>query len=252
MVTSPKPVSPPAPDNVVDIVKQTITVASLNNLVFANSCDFEDFDLGNIGFGQNRWNIFLRQYIDAEQFYSWVRQSKQITKNGSELVFLTKHIDRKETVKKNATSTKLYGGGDNHRWGNCLLGMTFRYKPEPTIMMLSRTSALTKGGCLDLSLASIAARELGRELDIDPRSIKFAWAASSFQVSSWQLVPLATSWGLVERICALDTPTGNSFRKYAIGRGQNYKYSASLSALKKARLIAAGEMPVTLISSLKV
>lgn len=235
-----------------DIVKQTITVASINNIVFAQQCTFEDFDLGQVGFGLHRWRRFIREYIDVESYQSWVRQAKQIAKNGSELVFLAKQIGRKETVVYNGTSTKLYGGGYSHRWGNCLLGMTFRLKPYPILTMQSRTSALTKGGVLDLSLASIAARNLGAELGIPPTSIQFCWMAASFQVSSWQLVPLATSWNMVEEICDLDTPTGNSFRKYAIGRGRDYKYASSQRAIAKADSIAAGTMPQTLVSSLEV
>lgn len=241
-------------DGVVDILKQTITVASLNNLVFANSCDFEDFDFGNIGMGLNRWKIFLRQYIDSEQYWSWVLQSQQIKKNGSELVFITKPIDRKVDIKYNGDSSKLYGGGQQHRWGNCLLGATFRFKPKPTIMLLSRTSALTKGGCLDLAFASIAARDLAESLSIDRDQIQFAWAASSFQVSSWQLVPLATAWGWIDEICALEdeTPTGKSFARYAIGRGRQYKYASSMRAIRKADEIAAGVMPSTFVRDLRV
>lgn len=247
MARSPKPSAGVRSD--IDIVKQTITVASINNLVTAKRCNFEDFDLGQVGFTAHRWRRFLREYVDVEQFHSWIQQAPQAKKNGAELVFLTKQIARKLTVTRNGNSTKLYGG--SHRWGNCLLGMTFRFKPYPLVSMLSRTSALTKGGTLDLSLASIAARLLARELGISQDQIQFAWMASSFQVSSWQLVPLATSWGKVEELCALDTPTGNSFRKYAIGRGKDYKYASSQRAIMRAGQIAAGTMEHTYVRDLE-
>lgn len=231
-------------EGVVDIVKQSITVASLNNLVLAKRCDFDDFDMGYIGFGNFRWRRFLREYVDSEQYWSWVKQAPQVVKNGSELVFVTKPIDRKVKVTYNNVNNRTYGGAFSHRWGNCLLGATFRFKPYPEIMLLSRTSALTKGGCLDLTLASIMARDLGAELGIDPSGIRFSWAASSFQVSSWQLVPLAAAWGIKQKIIELgeSTPSSKSYTRYAIGRGRNYKYASSQRAIRKADEIEAGNM----------
>lgn len=231
-------------EGVVDIVKQSITVASLNNLVLAKRADFDAFDLGYIGFGNFRWRRFLKEYVDSEQYWSWIRQSAQVKKNGSELVFMTKGIARKENVTYNNVNNRTYGGAFSHRWGNCLLGATFRFKPNPEIMLLSRTSALTKGGCLDLTLASIMARDLGAELGIDPSDIRFSWGCSSFQVSSWQLVPLAAAWGIKEKIVALgeSTPSSKSYTRYAIGRGRNYKYASSQRAIRKGDEIEAGNL----------
>jgi hypothetical protein len=233
---------------ILDDVRGSAAI-SLTNLVFAKSTDFESFDLGHAGFGDHRWRMFLRQYIDSEQFHSWIRQAAQVKRNGAELLWVAKPIHRIEKVKLNETSTHLYGA--NHRWGNCLLGMTFGFKPYPQIMMHSRTSALTKGGVLDLTLASIAARELGKVLGIEQRDISFAWASGSFQVSCWQLLTLAAAWGMTERICTWDTPTGVGFNRY-VTRGRNYHYQSSLKQQEKADKIAAGTMPVTLVSSLGV
>lgn len=232
----------------VDDIRGSAAI-SLTNLVFAKQADFEDFDLGHAGFTDNRWRMFLRQYVDSEQFHSWIRQAAQVKRNGAELLFMAKPIHRIEQVKLNTTSTHLYGA--NHRWGNCLLGMTFGFKPYPQIMMHSRTSALTKGGVLDLTLASIAARELGKVLGIDQRAISFAWAAGSFQVSCWQLLTLAAAWNMTERICTWTTPTGVGFNRY-VTRGRNYNYRSSLAQQEKADRIADGTMPVTLVSSLGV
>lgn len=238
----------PKHNGIVDDVRGSAAI-SRSNLVVAKHCDFESFDLGNAGFTDNRWKMFLRQYVDGEQFHSWVRQAPQTRKNGAELVFLSKQIDRIAKVKLNATSTHLYGA--NHRWGNCMLGMTFGMKPYPMLTMFSRTSALTKGGVLDLTLASIAARELSRELGIQQSEIEFVWMAHSFQVSCWQLLTLAAAWGLTERLAALKTPTGVGFNRY-VTRGRSYNYRSSLAQQEKADRISDGTMPVTLVSSLGV
>lgn len=234
----------------MDAIRGSAAV-SFTNLVFANSCDFENFDLGWVGFSEHRWRMFLRQYVDSEQFHSWIRQTPQSRKNGAELVFLTKPIGRIEKVKLNETSTHLYGG--NHRWGNCLLGMTFGYKPRPRLVMHSRTSALTKGGSLDLTLASIAGRELAQTLGIGVDEIEFCWMSSSFQVSVWHLLTLAAHWGLTEKIRRLDTPVGKGFNRY-VERGATYgiKHASTRRTVEMAKRIAEGTMPSTLVSSLGV
>lgn len=233
---------------VLDDVRGSAAV-SFTNLVFAEHCDFEGFNLGDAGFGENRWRMFLRQYVDHDQFYSWVEQAAQTKRNGAELVFLAKPIARKVKVVLNETSNHLYG--NHHRWGNCMLGMTFGFKPSPLIVMHSRTSALTKGGVLDLTLASIAARCLAGVLGIEQHSIRFAWMATSFQVSCWQLLTLAAAWGLTEKIQQWKTPTGVGFNRY-VTRGRGYNYRSSLAQQEKADRILVGDMPPCFVRDLVV
>lgn len=239
----------PRRGSIIDDIRGSAAV-SFTNLVIAKSAEY-DFDLGDAGFTAARWRTFVRQYVDVEQFHSWVRQAAQTKKNGAELVFLAKPIGRIEKVTLNETSTHLYGG--NHRWGNCLLGMTFGFKPHPLIVMHSRTSALTRGGTLDLTLADITAREMAKTLGISQSDITFAWMASSFQVSVWHLLTLAAAWGLTEKIRKLDTPVGHGFNRY-VERGAMYgiKHMSTRRTVEAAAKIKAGTMGRVPVSSLEV
>lgn len=217
-----------------------------NNVLSAAHCTFDDFVFTESPFTTHRWKRFIRDYVDVDDFHAWAKQSATLSK-GSDSVYLTKRIERNRI--KRHESGPLYSG--SHRWGNCLMAVTYRKTPKPTIALYSRTTELATGSVLDLTFASIAARTIAREQGIKQEDIEFYWYASSVRLQSTLAWPILLNWGMVDNIKALDTPIARSLRLNAsLEKQHKYMRWARIQKMVQRRL--NGEIQDVLVRDLEV
>lgn len=153
-----------------------VDVQRHNVIGVADSMEWE-FDLKTMWLTPARWTSMTRQYIDPDEFKAWVEKItlRLGTKERGIAVMRTK------TVAARGGEATGHTNKETRRWGSCMLALSYKAVPEPTITLHSRTSYLGYIGALDLSVAWMAARYLGRELGIEPKDFKFVWMIEAIQ-----------------------------------------------------------------------
>src|SRR5215471_4688957 len=166
-------------------------VASIDTIAYDNllSCDSMayDLDLGrDLWLNRQRWTRLVRQYLDVSQTSGFIQRAAEIGlvegKRGVVTVMPCAPVRRE--VKK-------------HRWGNCMVGFTYRGLRNggrngegPTIAMHSRVSYIAYIGGLDLGLAHVLAREIGKRIEVPPEEFAFRWHVDALQFHGFKSLPL--------------------------------------------------------------
>jgi len=135
------------------------------------------FDLKNMWLTKSRWTMMVNQYIDADQLVDWIQLStaKIGTKGRGIAVMRTK------VVKPRGGAATGHTNKETRRWGSCMLNLSYKALPKPTITLHSRTSYLGYIGALDLSVAWMCAKYLGHELGLKPEDFAFVWHIEAIQ-----------------------------------------------------------------------
>lgn len=168
----------------IDFVAGIDTIA-YDNLLVADSMDF-DIDLGrDLWLNRQRWTRLVRQYLDLSDTEAFLERAVDIARGEGARGVVTQMPCAAVTRE-----------AKKHRWGNCMLGFTYRGhrrnagKPTgPTISMHSRVSYVAYIGGLDLALACVLAREIGEEIGIDYREFGFRWHIDSLQFHGFKSLP---------------------------------------------------------------
>lgn len=151
----------------------------LNNvMVRSETCEYE-YDLKQTWVTSSRWTSLVRQYLDPvalDGFLGQVEAKLRGKKRG--IAFL-----RTQMVAKRTTVTN---GKEWRRWGSCMLGFSYTALPRPTITLHSRTTYLGYIGQLDLALAHVIAREVGKRVGLTPKDIAFVWIIDGAQFHSFK------------------------------------------------------------------
>jgi hypothetical protein len=183
----------------IDYVASIDTIA-YDNLLAAKSMEF-DLDMGrDLWLNKQRWTTLVRQYLDREEVERFIDHSASILqREGRRGVVTTMFCNNVRRAKK------------KHRWGNCMLGFTFRghKKGVPTLGMHSRVSYIAYIGGLDLALAHVLAREIGATAGVAVEDIAFRWHSDALQFHGFKSLPL-----LYRRSFITDLETPALRRKY--------------------------------------
>ena len=168
-------------------------VASIDTMCYDNvlSCDSMqyDFDMGrDLWLTKSRFTVLQRDYLDLYDLETFLDRCESIglgeAKRGVVTTMFCKQ--HKSTPKK-------------YRWGNCMLAFTFRggnkYE-KPTLVLHSRVSYIAYIGGLDLALAHVLAREIGRRIGCTPADIQFRWHVDSLQFHGFKSIPYLFRLGL--------------------------------------------------------
>ena len=127
-------------------------VAVTDQVLKADSCDF-DWDLSTLSLSENTWHKFLIRYFpDPSRIHGWLKQAESQAES----------IDSVLSVQTDG----------RHHWGPCLLGISYRRKPDPRLTLFSRATYLPKPGIYELILV----HKLSEALKTSPR---FTWMVSS-------------------------------------------------------------------------
>jgi hypothetical protein len=136
-----------------------------------------DFDLKSMWLTPSRWTMMVNQYVDAEELEAWVNQitSKIGLKKRGICVMRTK------TVKARGGEATGHTNKETRRWGSCMLALSYKALPTPTITMHSRTSYLGYIGALDLTVAWMCAKVLAKAMGVEVESFRFVWHNEAIQ-----------------------------------------------------------------------
>ena len=168
----------------LDFIASIDTIA-YDNLLACESMAF-DMDLGrDLWLNRSRWTRLVRQYLDPSQTARFLDRAADIgLGEGKRGVVTEAHtLDVRREAKK-------------HRWGACMLGFTYRgvrngkFDQKPTISMHSRVSYIAYIGGLDLGLAHVLAREIGKRIEVPVEEFRFRWYIDALQFHGFKSLPL--------------------------------------------------------------
>jgi len=164
-----------AKEGELDVIS-TVDVQIHDVIAEAESMDW-DFDLKSMWLTKQRWSMMVRQYIDPEELEAWIGQcTGKIGTKGRGIATM-----RTKVVKPRGGAATGHTNKETRRWGSCMLSISYKAKPKPTITLMSRTSYLGYIGALDLTVAWMCARYLAKEMKIDVSDISFVWMNSAIQ-----------------------------------------------------------------------
>jgi hypothetical protein len=159
----------------LDIIS-TVDVQKHGVLAEADSMVW-DFDLKSMWLTKSRWSMMCRQYIDPEELQAWINTvTSRIGLKGRGIAVM-----RTKVVKPRGGAATGHTNKETRRWGSCMLTISYKAKPVPTVALHSRTSYLGYIGALDLSVAWMIARYLAKEMGVDVSTFKFVWYNEAIQ-----------------------------------------------------------------------
>src|SRR5499427_4450239 len=169
----------------LDFIASIDTVA-YDNLLSADSMEF-DIDLGlDLWLNKQRWTRLVRQYLDLSDTRTFVDRAADIGLG-----------EGKRGVVTQMPCASVRREAKKHRWGNCMLGFTYRglrkwagEEGGPTIAMHSRVSYIAYIGGLDLGLAHVLAREIGERIEVPVEQFAFRWHVDALQFHGFKSLPL--------------------------------------------------------------
>jgi hypothetical protein len=182
--------------------KELDYVASIDTMLYDNvlSCDSMKFkfDLGrDLWLTPTRFTVLQRAYINPTEYASFLDRCTEIARGEEKRGVVTQMF-----AHQHARAQKRY------RWGNCMLGWTFRgggkYQ-QPTLAMHSRVSYIAYIGGLDLALCHVLARDIGDRVGLRPKDFAFRWYVDSLQFHGFKSIPYLFRHNL-DGILRGDTP----------------------------------------------
>ncbi len=159
------------------------TEVGLHNVMLgAQSFDW-DFDLKRLWIPPSRWTMMVRQYLDKGDLDDCLAKvADRLVGRGRGIAVL-----RTRTVQGRGT-----GRNVRRRWGSCMLNLSYRSNPRPTVALHSRTTYFGYLAALDITVAHVFARECGAITGIDPRDMEFVWTLDLAQFHGFR----SLAWAL--------------------------------------------------------
>ena len=210
-----------------------------------------EFDLGTeLWLTKSRFTSLKRDYIVPERLEKFIAQSAALPDRRVAVSQMMPRLKPERQHGKDWTS---------YKWGNCILGFTFRSVPTPHFSMQSRTTLMTRMGGMDLALAYCLAREIAAERGENLEDYAFTWYIASVYHSSLHAIPYVYSHGHHETFDEFD------FDKYPVMKamhrqidyndrldeeGRVIKHGTRERLRKQRRAFKAGEFPIAAPASL--
>lgn len=164
-----------AKEDELDVISN-VDVQLHNVMGVAESMDWE-FDLKNMWLTPSRWTMMVNQYLDPEELRAWIeRCTGKIGHRGRGIAVM-----RTKIVLPRGGAATGHTNKETRRWGSCMLSLSYKALPTPTITLHSRTSYLGYIGALDLSVAWMAARYLAKEMKMEVSQFRFVWMIEAIQ-----------------------------------------------------------------------
>jgi hypothetical protein len=165
----------------LSIVGSADTIA-YDNLLACQSMAF-DLDMGrDLWLNKQRWTRLVRQYLEPEETARFIGKAVELARGegakGAVTTMFCANVAREDR---------------KHRWGNCMLGFTYRgdsRRGTPTLSMHSRVSYIAYIGGLDLALAHVLARTIGEEVGVAPEDFAFRWYVDALQFHGFKSLPM--------------------------------------------------------------
>jgi hypothetical protein len=221
-----------------------VTSFMFDKVFRADSMDYE-FDLGTeLWLTKSRFTSLKRDYLDPFRIEKFIKQSGELPDRRVAIAQMMCRIKPERHHGKDWTS---------YKWGNCILGFTFRAVPTPHFTMHARTTLITRMGGMDLALAYCIARDIAEERDEDLSDYKFTWYIASLYHSSLHAIPYFYAHKLDETMYDWDRETypvvGAMQRQIEYNdrldeEGRVIKHGTRERLRKQRRAYKAGELPI--------
>jgi hypothetical protein len=165
-------------------------VASIDTIAYDNylACDSMAFDLDlgrDLWLNRQRWTRLVRQYLDPSEVRRFVDRAADVGLG-----------EGKRGVVTNMFCANVTREAKKHRWGNCMMGFVYRglrngkFDEQPTLSLHSRVSYIAYIGGLDLGLAHVLAREIGKRIEVPVEDFRFRWHIDALQFHGFKSLPL--------------------------------------------------------------
>lgn len=173
------------------------TEVGLHNVaIHCATVDF-DYNLKRLWVPPSRWTMMVRQYIDPvwlddcldkieermagryagrkARGIATLRTAEHDISEDDILAGLDADHDDIAYLKTRMVQGKGTGRGVRRRWGSCMLNLSFRATPVPTISLHSRTTYFGYLALVDMAVARAFAVECGEVTGIEPSNMEFVW-----------------------------------------------------------------------------
>lgn len=175
----------------------------LDNLTLgARSFGVPTYDLARLWLTQSRWNTMVRQYINPDALDATLGMvethlTKSKRKSGTATLRLrpTDDLDDPEEVvdlQTNLVEGKKSGRQVRRRWGSCMLALTYRNVPTPTVSLTSRTTYFGYLAFMDIMVANVFAQKCGAIVGVDPGDMRFVWRIDLAQYHGFRSLAFPT------------------------------------------------------------
>ena len=192
------------------------TEVGLHNVaIYCDTIDF-DFNLKKLWVPPSRWTMMVRQYIDPVWLddclakveermsgrYKGVKGRGIATLRTGEhdisedeiLAGIDADHDDIAYLKTRMVQGKGTGRGVRRRWGSCMLNMSFRANPVPTVSLHSRTTYFGYLALVDIAVAQAFANECASIVGINLGDVKFVWTLDLAQFHGFR----SLAWALTD------------------------------------------------------
>lgn len=168
-----------APAEKLDVIS-SVDVQIHNTISEAESMAWE-FDLKDLWLTPSRWSMMIRQYIDPDELEIWLDKcSGRIGTKG-------RGIGHMRTKTVAARGGPDQGNKETRRWGSCMLGVSYKALPRPTLVLYSRTSYLGYLSALDISVAWMCGRYLAEAIPgLELEDMSFVWMNEALQYHNFK------------------------------------------------------------------
>lgn len=165
------------------------TEVGLHNVsIFCDSLAF-DYNLKNLWVPPSRWTMMVRQYIDRGAY------SDCMAKIGERMAGT--NVGRKgrgiAVLRTRLVQGKGVGRGVRRRWGSCMLNLSYRRNPVPTVTLNSRTTYFGYLAMVDVSVARAFGQDCADITGVPLEEVQFVWHLDlaqfhGFRSLAWMLM----------------------------------------------------------------
>ena len=165
------------------------TEVGLHNVaIHCKTIDF-DYNLKRLWIPPTRWTMMVRQYIDP------VALEDCLAKIGERMGPPRSKGDRRgiSVLRTRLVQGRGTGRGVRRRWGSCMLSMSFRATPVPTVSLHSRTTYFGYLAMMDMAVARAFAAEAADLCGYNLADVQFVWTLElaqfhGFRSLAWMLM----------------------------------------------------------------
>jgi hypothetical protein len=159
------------------------TEVGLHNVAIGCRSFEWEFDLKRLWIPRSRWTMMVRQYIDPQALEDCLAKvDDRLKGKGRGIAVLRTRLVQGRGVGRNV----------RRRWGSCLLNLSYRSNPVPTVSLHSRTTYFGYLAALDITVAHVFARACGNITGIDPGDMQFVWTLDLAQFHGFR----SLAWAL--------------------------------------------------------
>jgi hypothetical protein len=148
------------------------TEVGLHNVgIHCKTVDF-NYDLKRLWIPSSRWTMMIRQYIDPDALTDCLAKVEERMSGPKYGGSQGRGI---AVMRTRLVQGKGVGRGVRRRWGSCMLNLSFRRLPVPTVTLHSRTTYFGYLAMLDLAVTRAFAAECAKITDTPLHKVEFVW-----------------------------------------------------------------------------